>query len=53
MTASLGVGDAHDVESAKKYMIRICANLDVMRIVTVREHTKSLAEVENKPTEGI
>ncbi|XP_072168248.1 interferon-induced helicase C domain-containing protein 1-like [Diadema setosum] len=51
MTASLGVGHALKKNEALMYMVNICANLDAVRVSTVKRHKKSLADVENKPKE--
>ncbi|XP_071489889.1 antiviral innate immune response receptor RIG-I-like [Diadema antillarum] len=49
MTASFGLGHALKKNEALRYMINICANLDAVRVSTVKRHRKSLADVENKP----
>ena len=51
MTASLGVGGARNHSDAMRYVLKVCKNLDAVKIATVQEHRASLAEVENKPEE--
>eukprot|EP00057_Strongylocentrotus_purpuratus_P016563 XP_011671037.1 PREDICTED: probable ATP-dependent RNA helicase DDX58 [Strongylocentrotus purpuratus] len=53
MTASLGVGNAHSVFNAIQYMLKMCANMDVVKLSTVQKHKESLEKVINKPEEGL
>ncbi|XP_054763547.2 antiviral innate immune response receptor RIG-I-like [Lytechinus pictus] len=53
MTASLGVGNARIHKNAIEYMLKICANMDVVKLSTVKKHKKSLEQVVTKPDEGI
>ncbi|XP_030840777.1 probable ATP-dependent RNA helicase DDX58 [Strongylocentrotus purpuratus] len=51
MTASLGVGNAHSDKNAIQYMLKMCANMDVVKLSTVQKHKESLEKVINKPEE--
>eukprot|EP00057_Strongylocentrotus_purpuratus_P032552 XP_788029.4 PREDICTED: probable ATP-dependent RNA helicase DDX58 [Strongylocentrotus purpuratus] len=53
MTASLGVGNARSDKNAFQYMLKMCANMDVVKLSTVKKHKESLEKVVNKPEEGL
>ncbi|XP_783556.1 probable ATP-dependent RNA helicase DDX58 [Strongylocentrotus purpuratus] len=53
MTASLGVGNARSDKIAIQYMLKMCANMDVVKLSTVKKHKESLEKVVNKPEEGL
>ncbi|XP_030840773.1 probable ATP-dependent RNA helicase DDX58 [Strongylocentrotus purpuratus] len=53
MTASLGVGKARSDKNAIQYMLKMCANMDVVKLSTVQKHKESLEKVVNKPEEGL
>ncbi|XP_030840770.1 probable ATP-dependent RNA helicase DDX58 [Strongylocentrotus purpuratus] len=53
MTASLGVGNARSDKNAIQYMLKMCANMDVVKLSTVQKHKESLEKVVNEPDEGL
>jgi len=55
LTASPGAGSANNVETAAEHILELCANMDAVRISTVRDE-HNLAEMMNyikKATEGL
>ena len=52
MTASLGVGSARSHDAAINYMLKMCANMDIVKLSTVQKYKESLEKVVNKPAEG-
>ena len=52
LTASVGVGKAKLMQKAVDHILKLCANLDVTQICTVREHVDELKNHTNEPTEG-
>ena len=52
MTASLGVGLAKAVGSAKQHIMAICANMDADCIQTVERNKKELREFVKEPEES-
>uniref|UniRef100_A0A8C2UUC2 RNA helicase n=2 Tax=Chinchilla lanigera TaxID=34839 RepID=A0A8C2UUC2_CHILA len=49
LTASVGVGDAGNVEEAMAHICKLCASLDASVIATVRENLEELEQVVSKP----
>jgi len=49
MTASLGVGQADKEDKAVEHVIKICANLDSMKLCTVEENKTELEECVHSP----
>nr|XP_023421253.1 probable ATP-dependent RNA helicase DDX58 [Cavia porcellus] len=49
LTASVGVGDAKNIEEAMAYICKLCASLDASVIATVKENLEELEQVVYKP----
>ncbi|NWX12452.1 IFIH1 protein, partial [Aegotheles bennettii] len=49
LTASPGVGGATSNSKAEEHILKICANLDACRIMTVEEHTSQLNNQVKEP----
>ncbi|KAL8183377.1 UNVERIFIED_CONTAM: Interferon-induced helicase C domain-containing protein 1, partial [Gekko kuhli] len=49
LTASPGVGGAKKPSKAEEHILKICANLDADRIMTVKEHAKQLSNQVKEP----
>ncbi|NXC65472.1 IFIH1 protein, partial [Anhinga anhinga] len=49
LTASPGVGGATSYSKAEEHILKICANLDACRIMTVEEHTSQLKNQVKEP----
>lgn len=49
LTASPGVGGANSVQRAQQHILKICANLDANRIMTVQEHSSQLKAQVKEP----
>ncbi|XP_064604095.1 antiviral innate immune response receptor RIG-I-like isoform X2 [Liolophura sinensis] len=49
LTASTGVGKAKDILQAKEHIKKLCANLDVEKICTVKRGLRELSKVVNIP----
>ncbi|XP_078526859.1 interferon-induced helicase C domain-containing protein 1 [Lissotriton helveticus] len=49
LTASPGVGGANSVQRAQQHILKICANLDANRIMTVQEHSDQLKAQVKEP----
>ncbi|NWU31374.1 IFIH1 protein, partial [Dyaphorophyia castanea] len=50
LTASPGVGGATSYSKAEEHILKICANLDACRIMTVEEHTSQLKNQVKEPS---
>ncbi|NXS32168.1 IFIH1 protein, partial [Pomatostomus ruficeps] len=50
LTASPGVGGATSYAKAEEHILKICANLDACRIMTVEEHTSQLKNQVKEPS---
>ncbi|XP_015490425.1 interferon-induced helicase C domain-containing protein 1 isoform X2 [Parus major] len=50
LTASPGVGGATSYSKAEEHILKICANLDACRIMTVEEHASQLKNQVKEPT---
>ncbi|NXK58146.1 IFIH1 protein, partial [Sylvietta virens] len=50
LTASPGVGGATSDSKAEKHILKICANLDARRIMTVEEHASQLKDQVKEPS---
>ena len=53
LTASPGTGQAKNLLQAREHILRLCANLDARRFVTVRDNLLQLRQVEAKPQDGV
>ncbi|XP_023931940.1 probable ATP-dependent RNA helicase DHX58 isoform X2 [Lingula anatina] len=53
LTASLGVGKAKNIESAKDHILRLCANLDTEVLSTVVQHENEMLQYVNVPKSDI
>nr|ADD83027.1 melanoma differentiation-associated protein 5 [Gallus gallus] len=49
LTASPGVGGARSNSKAEEHILKICANLDACRIMTVKEHASQLKNQVKEP----
>ncbi|XP_060113217.1 interferon-induced helicase C domain-containing protein 1 [Heteronotia binoei] len=49
LTASPGVGGAKNPSKAEEHILKICANLDADRIMTVKEHLEQLSNQVKEP----
>ncbi|XP_030310481.1 interferon-induced helicase C domain-containing protein 1 isoform X1 [Calypte anna] len=49
LTASPGVGSAKSYSKAEEHILKICANLDACRIMTVEEHSSQLKSQVKEP----
>ncbi|XP_071603631.1 interferon-induced helicase C domain-containing protein 1 isoform X2 [Heliangelus exortis] len=49
LTASPGVGAAKSSSKAEEHILKICANLDACRIMTVKEHSSQLKSQVKEP----
>ncbi|KAK4817281.1 hypothetical protein QYF61_007591 [Mycteria americana] len=49
LTTSPGIGGATSCSKAEKHILKICANLDVCRIMTVKEHASQLKNQVKEP----
>ncbi|XP_061199980.1 interferon-induced helicase C domain-containing protein 1 isoform X1 [Neopsephotus bourkii] len=49
LTASPGVGGATSYSKAEEHILKICANLDACRIMTVKEHASQLKNQVKEP----
>ncbi|XP_015281719.1 PREDICTED: interferon-induced helicase C domain-containing protein 1 [Gekko japonicus] len=49
LTASPGVGGAKNPSKAEEHILKICANLDAERIMTVKEHAQQLSNQVKEP----
>uniref|UniRef100_A0A8C2TXU5 RNA helicase n=1 Tax=Coturnix japonica TaxID=93934 RepID=A0A8C2TXU5_COTJA len=49
LTASPGVGGARTNKKAEEHILKICANLDARRIMTVKEHASQLKSQVKEP----
>ena len=52
MTASIGVEKAKKVAEAEKSILKICSNLDAVRVSTVKKHEREMKSVVPVPKEG-
>ncbi|NXF10605.1 IFIH1 protein, partial [Smithornis capensis] len=50
LTASPGVGGATSASKAEEHILKICANLDACRIMTVEEHASQLKNQVKEPS---
>ena len=53
LTASLGVGKAIKGLDAQKHILQLCANLDAMQLVTVKENIDELNQFVSTPRQNI
>uniref|UniRef100_A0A8C9UGS3 RNA helicase n=1 Tax=Serinus canaria TaxID=9135 RepID=A0A8C9UGS3_SERCA len=53
LTASPGVGGATSYSKAEEHILKICANLDACRIMTVEEHASQLKNQVKEPSKKI
>uniref|UniRef100_A0A8C4YRS0 RNA helicase n=1 Tax=Gopherus evgoodei TaxID=1825980 RepID=A0A8C4YRS0_9SAUR len=49
LTASPGVGGARTPQKAEEHILKICANLDASRLMTVEEHVSQLKDQVKEP----
>ncbi|KAG6940043.1 interferon induced with helicase C domain 1, partial [Chelydra serpentina] len=49
LTASPGVGGARTPQKAEEHILKICANLDAYRLMTVEEHVSQLKDQVKEP----
>nr|XP_006114909.1 interferon-induced helicase C domain-containing protein 1 [Pelodiscus sinensis] len=49
LTASPGVGGARSQQKAEEHILKICANLDAYRLMTVEEHASQLKDQVKEP----
>uniref|UniRef100_A0A8C8SDI9 RNA helicase n=1 Tax=Pelusios castaneus TaxID=367368 RepID=A0A8C8SDI9_9SAUR len=49
LTASPGVGKARTLQKAEEHILKICANLDACRLMTVEEHALQLKDQVKEP----
>ncbi|XP_074856852.1 interferon-induced helicase C domain-containing protein 1 [Carettochelys insculpta] len=49
LTASPGVGGAKTPQKAEEHILKICANLDAYRLMTVEEHSSQLKDQVKEP----
>ncbi|KAG8432381.1 hypothetical protein GDO86_016861 [Hymenochirus boettgeri] len=53
LTASPGVGGASNLKKAEDHILRICANLDAFKIMTVQENVEQLKKQVKEPNKEV